>query len=153
VIFAVIIIANGLFYFPGSFPWEFVESLGFAWIFLIAALSLTFAFSSGFKSSSISILMSVILLLFVFNVVDTVATVVAGIEPWFSITYGAGIVSDILIVPFPASKTTISLGPGGRFSESMYHATVPEGLFILGIYFVLMAILGLLLFERKEFTS
>ena len=69
-----------------------MQSLAFAWIYLIAALSLAFAFSSLFKSSSISILMSVILLLFVFSVVDTVSSIVVGIEPWYSITYGAGIV-------------------------------------------------------------
>ncbi len=155
-VFALIMIGNGLYYFPGQLPWEFVQSIMYAWVYLIAALSLTFAFSSLFKSSSISILMSVILLLFVFNVVDEVATIVAGIEPWFSITYGAGIVADILNIPYPMhfSSAPISAGgPGSRFNISTYHAGVPEGLVILAIYFVVMAILGLWLFEKKEFTS
>jgi len=155
-VFALIMIGNGLYYFPGSIPWEFEQSILFAWVYLIAALSLTFAFSSLFKSSSISILMSVILLLFVFDVVDTVATIVAGIEPWFSITYGAGIVSDILMVPFPQHFTSTPIttgGPGSRFNISTYHAGVPEGLAILAIYFAVMAVLGLWLFEKKEFTS
>ena len=155
-IFALIMIGNGLYYFPGSVPWEFEQSILFAWVYLIAALSLTFAFSSLFKSSSISILMSVILLLFVFDVVDTVATIVAGIEPWFSITYGAGIVSDILMVPYPQHFTSTPIstgGPGSRFNISTYHAGVPEGLAILAIYFAVMAVLGLWLFEKKEFTS
>jgi len=69
-IFALIMIANGLYYYPGSLPSEFLESLAFAWFYLVAALSLMFAFSSLFKSTSISILMGVILLLFVFNFVD-----------------------------------------------------------------------------------
>jgi len=155
-VFALIMIGNGLYYFPGSIPWEFEQSILFAWVYLIAALSLTFAFSSLFKSSSISILMSVILLLFVFDVVDTVATIVAGIEPWFSITYGAGIVSDILMVPYPQHFTSTPIstgGPGSRFNISTYHAGVPEGLAILAIYFAVMAVLGLWLFEKKEFTS
>jgi ABC-2 type transport system permease protein len=152
-IFALIMVANGLYYFPGSIPWEFVESIVFAWIYLIAVMSLTFAFSSLFKSSSISILMSVILLLFVFNVVDEVASIVAGIEPWFSITYGAGIVPDILTVPYPQHFTMTSLGGGARFRISTYHAGVPEGLAILAIYFVVMALVGLWLFQRKEFTT
>ncbi len=152
-VFALAMLANGLFYFPGTVPWEFVQSVAFAFGYMVAALSLAFAFSSLFKSSSISILMSVILLLFVFNVVDTVAALVAGIEPWFSITYGAGIVSNILTVPYPAAKTVVAAGPGGRFTISQFNATVPEGLLILGIYFVVMLVLGLVLFERKEFTS
>jgi ABC-type transport system involved in multi-copper enzyme maturation permease subunit len=116
-------------------------------------MSLTFAFSSLFKSSSISILMSVILLLFVFNVVDEIAAIVAGIEPWFSITYGAGIISDILTIPYPQHHISASLAPGSRFTISTYNAGVPEGLAILTVYFVVMALVGLWLFQRKEFTT
>lgn len=155
-IFALIVLANGLFYFPGTIPVQYAESVGFAWFYLIAALSLTFAFSSLFKSSAISILMSVILLLFVFTVIDEVASLVAGIEPWFSIIYGSGIVSNVLTVPYPTHVTTGPFGgPGGsgRFTITTFNATIPEGLAILGIYFIVMAILGLWLFERKEFTS
>jgi ABC-2 type transport system permease protein len=152
-VFALIMIANGLYYFPGSIPWEFVQSILFAWVYLIAVMSLTFAFSSLFKSSSISILMSVILLLFVFNVVDEVAAIVAGIEPWFSITYGAGIIPDILTIPYPQHYTSAPVGPGSRFTISTYHAGVPEGLAILAVYFVVMALVGLWLFQRKEFTT
>jgi ABC-2 type transport system permease protein len=161
IIFAGIIMANGLFYFPGNFPWQFAESLGFAWVYLVAALSLTFAFSSLFKSSSISILMSVILLLFVFGIIDDVSEFVAGVEPWFSITYGAGVITNILNNPYPQHVVTESLGAlaGGanrtsaRFQITTFNATVPEGLEILVIYFIVMAVLGLWLFERKEFTS
>lgn len=160
-IFALVILANGLFYFPGSIPWQFEQSLAFAWVFMVAALSLTFAFSSLFKSSAISILMSVILLLLVFSIVDSVAASVAGIEPWFSITYGAGIIGNILMNPYPQHQITQSLGSafgganrsGARFEITTFNATVPEGLEILIIYFAAMALLGLWLFERKEFTS
>jgi ABC-2 type transport system permease protein len=156
-IFALVMILNGLYYFPGSLPWEFEQSILFSWVYLIAALSLTFAFSSLFKSSSISILMSVILLLFVFNVVDEVAVIVANVEPWFSITYGAGIVANILTVPYPEHYNPNTLGtgtgPGSRLRIPAYNATVTEGLVILAIYFFVMAVVGLWLFQHKEFTS
>jgi len=155
-IFALIMIGNVLYYFPGDpLPWGFVQSMIFAWVYLLAALALTFAFSSLFKSSSISILMSVILLLFVFNVVDTVASIVVGIEPWFSITYGAGIVSNILQVPYPLNhiSQSVPVGGGRLFRIDTYNATVPEGLVILLLYFATMALIGLWLFQRKEFTS
>ena len=150
-IFALIMMANGLYYYPGTLPSEFLQSLAYAWFYLVAALSLMFAFSSLFKSTSISILMGVILLLFVFNFVDLIISTVAGIEPVYSIVYGAGIISNVLTVPFPAHVTTIPAGP--RFDISTYNATIPEGLAILAIYFVVMALVGLFLFERKEFTS
>jgi ABC-2 type transport system permease protein len=150
-VFALIMIANGIYYFPGSFPWEFTQSILFAWVYLIAVMSLAFAFSSLFKSTSISILMTVILLLFVFNIVDTVVFLVAGFEPWYSIVYGAGIISDILRVPYPVHIPPRGLG--SRFATGLPAPTVPEGLLILAIYFVVMGIVGLYLFEKKEFTS
>jgi ABC-2 type transport system permease protein len=150
-IFAFFAAVNGIYYFGTSLPSEFLQSVLYAWIYLISALSLTFAFSSLFKSSSISILMSVILLLIVFNIVDTVSSLVAGIEPWFSITYGAGIVANVLTVPFPDHASTVRITQ--RISLTSYNATIPEGLAILALYFIVMAIVGLWLFEKKEFTS
>jgi len=160
-IFALAVLANGLYYFPGMIPWQFEQSLAFAWIFMIAALSLTFAFSSLFKSSSVSILMSVILLLLIFNIIDTVSSSVVGIEPWFSITYGAGIITSILMATYPLHMVTEPLGgafgggnrTGARFTITVYNAGVAEGLAILITYFLVMAVIGLVLFERKEFTS
>jgi ABC-2 type transport system permease protein len=157
-VFSLIFVANQLYYFPGSVPWEFGQSFILAWVYLVAALSLAFAFSSLFKSSAISILMSVILLLFVFSFVDVLASAVAGIEPWFSITYGSEIVLDVLKNPYPQHMITQqglfgNGGPNARVSFTTYNPTIPEGLMILGVYFAVMAVLGLWLFERKEFTS
>jgi ABC-2 type transport system permease protein len=155
-LFAVIMLANGVYYFGTAVPSGFVQSVMFAWVYLVAALSLAFAFSSLFKNSAISILMSVILLLIVFSVIDTVSSSIVGIEPWFSITYGAGIITSVLQSPYPQHITTTTFGGargGAGFSLTTYSATIPEGLAILLVYFVVMAVLGLWLFERKEFTA
>ena len=53
--------------------------------------------------------------------------------------------------PFPPHVTTTTVGP--RFTFTSFNATVPEGMAILLAYFVIMAVLGLWLFEKKEFTS
>ena len=48
-VFALIMIGNAVYYFPSSpFPWGFEQSLAFAWVYLVAVLSLAFAFSSLF---------------------------------------------------------------------------------------------------------
>ncbi len=153
LMYAAISLVNGLYFFPVAVPGAFFESVLFAWIYLVAALSLAFAFSSLFKSSAISVLMSVILLLFVFNVVDTVSATFAGIEPWFSITYGSGIIGNILAATYPPRSMTLPPFGGGGFSVTIYNSPVWEGLSILGVYFFAMAALGLWLFEKKEFTS
>jgi ABC-2 type transport system permease protein len=147
-VFAVVTLANGVYFF-GAIPYQFGESFLFAWFHLVAILALTFMFSSLFKNSSISILVTVILLIFAFNVIDTIASAVAGIEPWFSLTYAGGIISSILRIPYP---TNGSVGIG-RFAESSFYATVPEGLAINLVYIVVTSIIGLWLFERKEFNS
>lgn len=44
-------------------------------------------------------------------------------------------------------------GPGGVGPTlTTYSAAVPDGLIFMGAYFVVTAILGLVLFERKEFN-
>ena len=143
--FALIALANGLYHFGPVVPVEFAQSFLYAWFYLVAAMSLTFLFSSAFRSSAISVLMTVILLLFVFNIVDLVVGTVAAVEPWFSITYAEGIVSSVL-----SGAGSIG-GPGGMFTPR-FSATVPEGLAIMAVYFAITGILGLVLFERKGFN-
>jgi len=118
-------------------------------------MGVAFFFSSLFKSSSISILVTVILLLFGFSLISTLVSDFVGIEPWFILTYGAGIIGNILQSPYPPAKTvtTTPIGHSGRtFTTTTFAASVPQGLAIIGLYFIITAILGLILFERKEFT-
>jgi ABC-2 type transport system permease protein len=149
LIFTAITVGNQLYYFPAGVPYRFLESLLFSWFYLAAALGFAFFFSALFKSSSISILVSVILLLFGFNIIQTLVYDIAQMEPWFVLTYGQGIISNVLSDPYPAHVATATFG---RFSFTSYNATIPEGLAIIGAYFVVTSAAGLLLFERKEFN-
>jgi ABC-2 type transport system permease protein len=155
-VFTVITIANGVYYFGLSgVPYQFSLSLLFAWFYLAAVMGFTFFFSSLFKSSSLSILVTVILFLFGFTLIQALVSDLVGIEPWFVLTYGAGIIGNILDTTYPAHSvtTTTPLGRGGRtFTTTTFYASVPQGLVIIGLYFIITGILGLVLFERKEFT-
>lgn len=148
-IFTVITIGNGLYYFPSGIPSQFGESLLFSWSYLVAVLGFTFFFSSVFKSSAISILVTVILFLFGFNIIDVVVSAFAHVEPWFILTYGAAILSSVFTVPYPPHVNTINAGP---ITLTTYVATIPEGLAIMILYFAVTIVLGLVFFERKEFT-
>jgi len=128
---------------------QFGEAVIFTLVYLIAALGFTFFFSSMFKSSSFSILVTVILLLFGFSLIDALVTGLAHIEPWFSLSYASSIISNVFIVPYPPH--VVSLVAGG-IALSSYNPTIPEGLAIILIYFATTSILGLVLFERKEFN-
>ncbi|MGI0090948.1 MAG: ABC transporter permease [Nitrososphaerales archaeon] len=150
-VFTAIAIANGAYYFGGSaFPSQFGQAVVFTIVYLIAALGFTFFFSSLFKSSSMSILVTVILLLFGFSIIDTLVTSLVHIEPWFILTYGSAIITGVLSAGgFPAHQTVEHFG---RVTITTYNATIPEGLAIMLVYFAITAILGLVLFERKEFN-
>jgi len=159
VVFAAITVGNGLYYFQ-SVPSEFGLSLLFAWFYLIAVLGFTFFFSSLFKSSSMSILVTAILFLFAFDIIQFFVASFAQIEPWFMLSYGGQIIGNILTVPYPLHKVVTSFGPGGDAGAGIrgitlttFNVQIPVGLAIIGIYFIVTAILGLVLFERKEFTG
>jgi ABC-2 type transport system permease protein len=154
LVFTVITVLNEIYYFGSSgFPSQFVWSFLFAWFYLAAVMGLTFFFSSLFKSSSISILVTVILLLFGFTIIQAVVGTFAGIEPWFVLSYGAGIIGNILQSTYPPHQVTVStVVRHVTITTTTFAASVPEGLAIIGLYFIITAVLGLMLFERKEFT-
>jgi len=148
--YAAITIANGLYYFGANVPILFGESLLFSFIYLVAVLGFTFFFSSLFKSSSTSILITAILFLFAFSLIQLLVTGFAHVEPWFIITYGAGIIGNVLTDPYPTNQVIRGGGPGGL--ATTFAASIPVGITILVGYFIITAILGLVLFEKKEFT-
>jgi ABC-2 type transport system permease protein len=153
-VFTVITIANGVYYFGSSgLPYQFGWSLLFAWFYLAAVMGLTFFFSSLFKSSSISILVTIILLLFGFTLIETLVSDLVTYEPWFVLTYGSGIIGSILDATYPSHVVVTTANFGHRtITTTTFYASVPQGLAIIAAYFIITAILGLILFERKEFT-
>ena len=168
-IFTVITVANEAYYFGLSVPWQFGESFLFAWFYLVAVLGFTFFFSSLFKSSSYSILVTAILFLFAFTLIQGLVSDLAQIEPWFILSYGSQIVGNVLAVTphllasgqisyvptYPAHvvTSTSTFGPRAvKVTITTFNVTIPEGLAIITAYFAVTAILGLVLFERKEFN-
>jgi ABC-2 type transport system permease protein len=155
-IFTGITLANEAYYFGLNIPWQFTESFLFAWFYLVAVLGFTFFFSSLFKSTSYSILVTAILFLFAFTLIQTLIAALAQIEPWFILTYGAEIIGNVLDPTYPAHITKVNgaFGGGrpGAPTFTSFNVTIPEGLAIIAAYFAITAILGLVLFERKEFN-
>ncbi len=93
--------------------------------------------------------------LFVFSLIDTIIVRFVQIEPWFLINYGSQIIGNVLTSPYPTHQAMVTT-TGFRASQTVtyntFNATIPEGLAIMGIYFIVSSVLGLVLFERKEFN-
>src|SRR5207245_7793346 len=126
-VFAAITIGNGIYYFGLNVPYQLWDSLLFALLYLIAVLGFTFFFSSLFKSTSMSILVTAILFLFAFTLIQTLVEGLVKIEPWFLITYGAEIITNVLADPY-LTTTTQHFRPNAFTS---YTATIPAGIAIL----------------------
>lgn len=154
IIFLVITIANGVYYFGDSIPYQLWDALAFSILYLAAVLGFAFFFSSLFKSSAYSIIITVILFLFAFNLIQFLISSLVGIEPWFIITYASGIISNIFTVPFPAHVVTnvTTIGKKRTITTTTYNATITEGLIIMAGYFIISTLLGLFIFEKREFN-
>jgi ABC-2 type transport system permease protein len=165
VIFVAITVVNELYYFGLSVPGAFWESAFFDWIYLLAVLGFTFFLSSAFKSGSYSILVSAVFLLFGFTLIEDIIENFVGIEPWFILSYGSEIVGNVLKLwcpsmiysgsycEYPPHMTTTTTTSGNFVTVvTSYNVGIAEGLVILVAYLVVTGVLGLLLFERKEFN-
>lgn len=151
VIYTLIAVANEVYYFGFNIPGQFVEAVALGILGLLSVLAFTFFFSSLFKSGAMSILVSAILLLFGFTIIDSLVIGFANLEPWFSLTYGAGVVQNVMVVPYPPHELMSAAFPGGPVS-TMFNATILEGIAIMLLYFGICGGLGLVLFETKEFN-
>lgn len=146
--FAGVTLANGIYYFgTGAVPVQFAESLLFQLAFLISALALTLLFSSLFKSGSTSILVTAILLFFGFFILVALVGGRAHVEPTLFLTYGSDIIGSVLSpAGYPPHIVTSAAG------LTTFNATIPEGLEIMAAYFAGSTTLGIILFQRKEFS-
>ncbi|MEN3053678.1 MAG: ABC transporter permease [Candidatus Methanosuratincola petrocarbonis] len=147
--FVAVTVANGAYYFGLDVPYQFGLSLVFSVLYLISVLGVTFFFSSIFKSGSISILVTAILFLFAFPLTQSLVSNLAQMEPWFLITYGVEIIGNVMKDPYPAHIVTVQLG---RVTFTTYNAPILNGVAIMSAYFAVCAALGLIIFERRDFS-
>ncbi|MGA2663413.1 MAG: ABC transporter permease [Nitrososphaerales archaeon] len=145
-LYAAITLADGAIYFGFNVPYQFGESFVFALFYIFPILGFSFFISSLFKDNSYSILLTAILLLFGFNFITPLISVLSNSEPWYVLSYGAGIIANVLSSSgYPPHEVVIA-------GSSSYNATIPEGLAIMFAYFAVASILGIVLFEREDFN-
>ena len=145
-VYAAITMADGAIYFGFNIPYQFGESFVFALFYIFPILGVSFFISSVFKNNSYSILMTAILLLFGFNFITPLITALSNSEPWYVLSYGAGIITNVLSPSgYPPHEVVIA-------GSTSFNATIPEGLAIMLVYFAVTTSLGLVLFEKKDFN-
>ena len=144
-VYAAITVADGAIYFGSNVPYQFGESLIFALFYIVPILGVSFFVSSMFKNNSYSILVSAILLLFGFTYIAPLFASLSNSEPWYLLNYGSGIITNVLTSSgYPPHEVVTAI-------STSYSATIPEGLVIMLAYFAITTLLGLILFEKKDF--
>jgi ABC-type transport system involved in multi-copper enzyme maturation permease subunit len=178
-LFLVIVVLNGAVYFgTGLFPWQLGLSLLLAILYLVAVLGTTFLFSSLFKTSAYGFVLTAILFLFGFTLLQDLVTALLNLQPWMVISYASSSIGEVFgTVTNPCTGVTTSTvnwglngvygipggaaasagcsggGPGARFGAApTWTAGVAESVVILLGYFVVTGIAGLLSFEKEEFA-
>lgn len=143
-VYAAITLADGAIYFGSNVPYQMGESFVLALLYIFPILGVSFFISSVFKNSSSSILMTV-LLLFGLNYITPLITALSKSEPWYVLSYGAGIITNVLSSSgYPPHEVAIA-------GLSSFNATIPEGLAIMFTYFAVTSIVGIALFEKEDF--
>ena len=155
LLFLVILLANGAYYFgTGLFPWQLGLSLLLAVCYLVSVLGFTFLISSLFKTSAYGFVLTVILFLFGFSILESLITGLVKVEPWMIISYAESTIGNVF-------SSSVELGASGHrhdratwavSDELDVHAGIAEGILIMIVYFVVTALAGLALFEREEFN-
>lgn len=144
--------AAGAIYFFGvsNFPGlAFAESLGIAALFTLAAVSVAFCFSAFIRSPVAGVLVTVLTLYVGFTTLQSVVEL-AGIEPWFSLSYAGGAMAAVLDTDFVHIQT-IPLGEDQYYT--IWVATVLEGIEIMAAYVAVFLPLSAFLYQRKESTG
>ena len=151
LVFLLILVGNGAYYFGGGlFPWQLALSLVLAIVYLAAVLGATFLFSSLFKTSAYGFVLTAILFLFGFTILEALVSGLVKIEPWMVISYAQSTIGGVFS---STANWGLSGSPcTGDFCASPYTAGIGEGIVIMIAYFLVTAVVGLLLFEREEFN-
>ena len=159
LLFLAILVGNGIYYFGASaFPWQIAPSFLLALAYLLAVLGTTFMFSSLFKTSAYGFVLTAILFLFGFTLLEDLVSALVKIEPWMVISYASGAIGDVFAnsINWGLAGTVVTtrtpVGRGATVVTTVYTPGVAEGIVIILAYFLVTAVVGLLLFEREEFS-
>jgi ABC-2 type transport system permease protein len=144
VYFLVLVGAGAYFVGAGSLSAGVFESFALVALYLAAVLGTTFLFSSLFKTSMYGVIIVAIMFLFGFTILEDLIKGLAGVTPWFIITWA----NTALSYPITGLPHTAGLAARGIVTTPTYL----QGIGVMLGYFFGTTLGGLALFEREEFT-
>lgn len=134
----------------GTLPAQLLLSYVFALLFVCSVVSFTFVFSALLKGSMGATIVPFLTYLFVFGIIQGLSEFV-GFEPFMDLSYGSGIIGNILSDPYPTHMITETLPiVNPPLTITLYSATVAEGIAIMMSYLIIGLIISALLMKRRQ---
>lgn len=150
VYFGIIISAAGLQY--QEIPEEIFYALGLSFISITTMMSITFLISSTFKGPTGAAVLVFFLFILILPIIDQILIGIAEIKPWFTPTFAAKIIDNILIVPYPSDLAPGDL-PRGPFDVHKFVPYVWESLLVMTSYIVISSLASIYAFKKREMIS
>ncbi len=125
-----------------ALPAEVWQSLGIALIYATSAVSIVFFLSSVLKRSTSATILGFVSLMMILPVISMVLSR-ASVEPWFIVTYSAGLISNVV------GEGASIIGPG-REMVSSFEPALGTGIIIMLAYTVLGFISSMIFINRKS---
>jgi len=126
-------------------------SFGFALLYTLALSSFITFFSSFMKSAKGTIVITIILLLFVLNIVDTLVMVIRiEFEPIFSLNYVRNIITYILDPDFSTMDRYMEYTIGDFTIRTWLTPSIQGAIIAFLIYMTIFFLFASLLFKRRQ---
>lgn len=126
-------------------------SFGFALLYALALSSFVTFFSSFMKSAKGTIVITIILLLFVLNIVDTLVMVIRiEFEPIFSLNYVRNIITYILDPDFSTMDRYMEYTIGDFTIRTWLTPSIQGAIIAFLIYMTIFFLFASLLFKRRQ---
>ena len=143
------VISAATLYKYNELPNEIIFSLLFSFLVTSSLMCSTFLASSTFRSTTSALVIIILLFIIILPMIDQFLIALAEIKPWFMPSFSSGIISNILMVPYPIDLEEGKL-PLGPFDSARFVPYVAESILVQILYLVVSAISSIAIFRRME---
>jgi ABC-type transport system involved in multi-copper enzyme maturation permease subunit len=129
-------------YGSAAIPADLWQSVLLAILYSTSAVSIVFIFSSLFKRSMSATILGFVTLMMILPVLSTVLSA-TDVEPWFIVTYSAGLISNVV------GDGGFGFGPGQNFG-SVFEPSLGTGIVVMFSYMIIGFIGSMVIANRRN---
>jgi ABC-type transport system involved in multi-copper enzyme maturation permease subunit len=135
----------------GGIDDDYLLSFLFAAEYMFAATAIAYFISSLLKGTTGAIVLTFFMLFMIIPIVDAMS-MVSGVKIEGSVTFAAGVITSILVDPYPVD-TTSTLGADMGVEFHQFYPTPETAALVMLIYAIMGCVLSMVLFKRKQLAG